>query len=137
MKKPDLLRRQQALEKTLTKYRRRAVDWKEVDCVRMLRSHLVAMGHRKVPKVPAYDSAAGAKRALKQAGFNSVEELLDSLLPRIPSASSLPGDVVLMEGEHGFDAVMLSVGQKVVGWHQDVTSMATIIPRQIKGAWRA
>jgi hypothetical protein len=136
MAKPDLIRREEALSKTLAKYSGKPFVWGEVDCVRMLRSHLVAMGHRKVPKVPQYDTALGAKKALKAAGFKSVEAMLDSLLPRISPAQALPGDVLVLQGEEGLDAVMVSVGYKAAGWQQEVEGMAIVIPLEIKGAWR-
>lgn len=136
-KKPDLVRREQALGKTLAKYRRKPFVWGETDCVLMLRSHLVAMGHRKVPKVPEYGTALGAKKALKAAGFESVEAMLDSLLPRIAPAMALPGDVLALQGEEGLDAIMISVGYKAAGWHETTDGMAIVIPLEVKGAWRA
>ena len=136
-KLPDLIRRQRALEKTLAKYRGKARDWKAVDCVRMLRSHLIAMGHKKVPKLPNYNSAIGAKRALKDAGFGSIAEMLDSILPRIAPAMALPGDVLLVRGDEGFDAVTLSLGQKAFGWHEEAEGPVVLVLHEIEGAWRA
>lgn len=136
-RKPDLVRREQALTKTLGKYRDKPFVWGVTDCVLMLRSHLIAMGHRKVPKVPEYETALGAKKALKAAGFESVEAMLDSLLPRIAPAQALPGDVLALQGEDGLDAVMVSVGYKAAGWQQEVEGMAIVIPLEVKGAWRA
>ena len=134
---PDLIRRQRALEKTVAKYRDRPHDWRSVDCIRMLRSHLVAMGHKRLPKLPRYDSALGAKRALKEAGFGSVDALLDSLLPRIAPAMALPGDVLLARGDEGLGAVTLSVGLKAFGWHEDAPGATVLVLHEIAGAWRA
>lgn len=135
---PDLIRRQRALEKTMAKYKARPFEWGKVDCVTMLRSHLVAMGHKRLPKAPDYSSAPGAKKALKAMGFDDVAALLDSLLPQIPVARALIGDIVLMDGHDGLDAVSIaSGGNKVIGWHEDADGLRVLLPRQIKGAWRA
>jgi hypothetical protein len=140
---PDLIRRQAAMAKTMAKYRAAPFAWGGAHCIPMLRSHLVAMGHKRLPKLPSYSSALGARRALREVGFDSVAGLLDSLLPRIPVARALIGDVILMGGtgedeERGLDAVTLATGGgKVAGWHQDAQGMVVIDPLHIKGAWRA
>lgn len=133
----DLLRRQAGLEKTLAKYRDKPFEWGRFDCVAMLRSHLVAMGHKRVPKLPGYGSATAARRALKEAGFADVAALLDSLLPRIAPAFALPGDVLTVQGDAGLDAVTISLGHKAFGWHEDAPGATTLIHREVKGAWRA
>lgn len=135
---PDLVRRQGALEKTMAKYKGKAFAWGRVDCSTLLRSHLVAMGHKRLPKPPDYSSAVGARKALKGMGFDDVGELLDSLVPRIPPAMALPGDIILMGGLDGLETVTVSVGGgKVAGWHEDGAGLVVIDPVKIKGAWRA
>jgi hypothetical protein len=134
--RPHLVRRNDALAKTLAKYRGRKFEWGVNDCAKMLRSHLVNMGHRKLPKIGHYRSAVGAKRALKDVGFDTLEQLLDSLLPRIAPAAMLAGDVALMEGDEVLGAVTICVGPKVMGWHQDSEVPVNIVPLQIKAAWR-
>lgn len=135
----DLLRRQRALEKTMGKFRKRPFKWGSSDCASLLRSHLVAAGHRKVPKIPSYSTALGAKRAVEKMGFETMEALLDSLLPRIPEARMMPGDIALMGGPEGspLDAVVISVGRKVFGYHEDGEEGAVVItPNELKGVWR-
>lgn len=137
-RKPDLVRRQQALEKTVRKYRGQPFEWGKSDCVTMARSHLVKMGHRGLPKLPKYRDAIEAKRALKKTGHGTLEALLDSLLPRIAPAMMLPGDLGLMGDEDGGrDALVISVGHKVMGWHQDADRLVNIVPARIDAAWRA
>lgn len=139
---PELERRRVALEKTMAKYKAKPFAWGKSDCATLLRSHLVAMGHRKVPKLPAYDSALGAKRALGELGFETMEQLLDSLLPRIAPAMMLPGDIAVTGGPEGspLDAVVIGVGFKVYGFHEDGEDGAVVITpdpdRPLKGAWR-
>lgn len=116
----DLLRRQQATQKTLDRYRPKVFDWRTgVTCVHFARFHLKAMGH-KVPTVPRIRTALAAKRAMKANGWDSVEAMLDSLLPRIAPAMMLLGDLAVVPGEDGFASIMVCAGpQKVMGWHQE------------------
>ncbi len=129
----DLLRRQSALEQTLEKYRDAPLDYKTADCARMLRFHLLKMGH-KPPALPKYQSATGAIRALRNGGIIAV---LDSFLTRIPHARMLPGDVAVLEGENGMDAGVICVGFKVIGFHEGSEVMVNLIPLEVKAAWRA
>lgn len=129
----EMLRRQSALNKTLAKYRHKAIDFKTVDCVRAARFHLVQMGH-KPPPMPRYSSLIGARRAAEKVG--GLEALLDSLLPRIAPAAMWLGDIALLEGEGGLDAVVFNVGHKLAGWHQDADMMSNLTAQQVKGAWR-
>lgn len=134
----DLIRRQRALEKTLAKYGGKPFQWGTADCIAMARSHLVAMGHRRLPKLPRYRSAAEARTALKAQGHDSITSLLDRLLPRIVPAQALPGDFVLMQGDHGLGSVNISLGHKLAGWHEAEPAFTRrIIPLEIEGAWRA
>lgn len=130
----ELLRRHAALEATLAKYRGKKLDFKTADCVRMARFHLLKMGH-KPPKLPHYSSLTGALRALRKAG--GMVAVLDRILPRIPYALMAPGDLAVLEGDHEMDAVVICVGHKVIGWHEDADEMVNLIPREIKAAWRA
>jgi len=130
----EMLRRQQALEKTLAKYRDKAIDFKTVDCARAARFHLIQMGH-KPPPMPKYQSLIGARRAAEQVG--GLEALLDGLLPRIAPAAMWLGDIALLEGEGGIDAVMFNVGGKLAGWHESAERMVNVTALAVKGAWRA
>jgi hypothetical protein len=136
MKKPDLVRRQAALKKTIDKYRDKPFVWGRCDCWAMFRSHMVAMGHKGLPTPPKYANALGAKRALKAMGFDTVEALLDSILPRIAPAQALPGDAVMVDGSESLDCITISVGLKAFGWHEDAEGATVLIHRQVKGAWR-
>jgi hypothetical protein len=133
-----LTERTKRTEKTLSKFRFRAFDWSNgATCIHVFRTHLKNMGH-KVPVVPKFTTALGAKRAMDVAGFADLESMADSFLQRIPPAMMLIGDIALMEGEEIFDALVISAGPggKVFGWHPDAPAFANIIPLQIKAAWR-
>jgi len=129
----EMLRRQEALNKTLVKYRNRPLDFKTADCVRAARFHLVQMGH-KPPPMPRYRSLIGAVRAAEKVG--GLEALLDGLLPRIAPAAMWLGDIALLEGDGGLDAIVFNVGHKLAGWHQDAERMVNMTAPSVKGAWR-
>jgi hypothetical protein len=133
-----MLRRNAALEKTTRKYRDKHFVWGKYDCLKMARSHLVAMGRKRLPKMPHYQSPLGAKRALTKAGHQSLESLFDALLPRIAPAFMLAGDICVVEGE-GMQCVMICVGKKIFGWHEDAPTPVNVVPYQdqIIAAWRA
>lgn len=134
----DLLRRQRAIDKTLAKYGGQPFEWGKADCIAMARSHLVAMGVKRLPKLPKYRTAIEARAALKAAGHDSVMSLLDSILPRITPAMALPGDLVVAEGDEGLGSISLVLGQKTAGWHeQEPVFTRRIIPLSIEGCWRA
>lgn len=130
----DLLRRQAATNATLTKYRGRPLDFTTADCIRMIRFHLLQMGH-KPPPLPRYRSATGARRALLKVG--GMVALFDSLLPRIPYSRMLDGDIAVMAGTDGLEAGVIRAGHKVIGWHEDRDEMVNLIPLDIIAAWRA
>ena len=132
----DLLRRQEATKATLEKYRDKPFSWEDGHtCLHMLRYHLRQMGH-KPESLPRIKSAIGAKRALEKRGWNDVGDMLDSILPRIQHATMLLGDVALFRSGDGFGAITISVGSKVLGWHEDVPGMTALQPVEIEGAWR-
>lgn len=129
----ELERRRVALEKTMEKYRGRKLDYCTADCARLIRFHLLQMGH-KPPALPNYRSVIGAVRAMKQTG--GISTVLDSFLTRIPYARMLPGDVAILEGTDGMECGVVCVGHKVIGWHQDSEEMVNLIPLDVVAAWR-
>lgn len=132
----EMLRRKSATEATLAKYRDRPFSWRASHtCVHMLRFHLRKMGHRP-PTLPRIRSAIGARRALDERGWKDVGDMLDALLPRIPYASMLLGDVAMFASDDGFGAITISLGGKVMGWHPDYDGMTALEPLEIAGAWR-
>lgn len=133
-----LIKRKRALEATMDRYRHRSFDWKTgATCVHMLRYHLKKMGH-DVPAVPKLDGPIAAKRELKKHGWKSVEAMLDDLLEPIPVAAMLPGDVSIVPGEGGLEAVYISLGSTAIGWADGVDGMALFTEpgRVFEKAWR-
>lgn len=130
----DLERRQAALEKTIAKYRGRPLDYRSADCIRMVRYHLLQMGH-KPPPLPRYQSVIGARRALAHAG--GMIAIFDALLPRITPAAMLDGDIAVAAGDEA-EAAIIRVGYKMMGWHQDSdVAVNMTVDANALTAWRA
>lgn len=124
----DLEARRVATEKVIAKYRDRRFDWRTgATCLHLLGAQLRAMG-RRPRAVPRFRSAIGARRAMAQAGFADVAAVVDSVLPlRIPPAMMVVGDIGLLPGEPGgFDAIVICVGGKMLGWHERADGLAVI-----------
>lgn len=137
-KKKPLLKRHEALQATMDRYRHRAFDWKTgATCIHMLRFHLKKMGH-KVEAVPKLDGPVAAKRELKKRGYASVEAMLDAMLEPIPVAAMLPGDLSVVPDDSGLGAVYISLGSTAIGYAEGVEGMALFTdPSAVfQKAWR-
>lgn len=137
MKKPDMIRRQQAVQRTMDKYRHRKFDWRsKATCLHLARFHLRAMG-KNPPALPQIGSLLAAKKALKARGWKDVGEMLDAIgLERIPPAAMLLGDLAMLESADGMGSIVVSAGGKVLGWHDDDAGMVVMEPLKIEAAWR-
>lgn len=142
---PDLTRRNRALKATQDKFKLQDFQLGKVDCVQLVRFHLVKMGHQNLPKATGYSSPGGMKKVLQDLGVENLEQLFDKLLPRIAPAAMLPGDIGLVMAEPGAPAwragtVVISVGRKFLGWHPDHPMLAILEPKvdsPFIAAWRA
>lgn len=136
---PELERRRVATTKTLARYRGKVFDWsKGITCVHLARAQLKAMGH-KPPTLPRFRSALGAKRALKERGWESVEAMLDSMLPRIAPAQMRLGDIAAVPGDKGLDALFVCAGPlKLFGWREDHPALVILDVSldDLTAAWR-
>lgn len=141
MKKPQLVRRNEALAKTKARFAGKAFKLGENDCVKLARFHLRMMGH-KPPSTGHYSTPVSAARALKRTGHETLKELLDSLLEPIPPAAALPGDLLMPPSDpeaeaHEIGTVMVSVGSsKALGWHPEHASLAVMDLLTVERAWR-
>lgn len=135
----ELERRRVATEKTLGRFRGKVFAWKTgVHCVRLAHQHLKNMGH-KPQSLPRVRSPLGAKRALQQNGWGSVEAMLDSMLDRIAPAEMMLGDLAIVPGDGGLDAIFVCAGPlKVFGWREDAPALVLldIGLDELTGAWR-
>jgi hypothetical protein len=131
--------RRAAVIATEARFKDRPFDWrKAATCIHLVRFHAAQMGH-KLPIVPKFKSALGAKRALLSTGFQTLPALLDSRFQRIPPAFMRVGDVLAMPGDDGFEGLLLKADKvKFLGWHQDATGCEymEIDMGAAIGAWR-
>lgn len=135
----DLIRRKKATQHTLDRYRGVDFDWSGTCCVHLAHSHLSEMGHA-LPDVPHFDTASGAARAMKERGWDSVADMLDAYLPRRPGAASmLLGDLAVIRGAGGLDAIFICAGPlKVFGWRDDTPDLVLLDVSfgDLEGAWK-
>ena len=108
-----IMRRIEAVQPVLDGWLGRPFIWGENDCAHLCASVLFAMGHQDpLSDIGPYATQRGAKRQLKKAGYADLDEALDALgFERIAPAMALPGDLVALEGEGGWTALGLAVGQ--------------------------
>ena len=128
-----------ATNKTMAKYRGRAFDWKDkATCIHLARTQLRNMGH-KPPPIPQFGSTIGARRAMQGAGYETLADIFDGLsLPRIAPAAMLVGDLAMLPGEDGFDAIVICAGGKLLGWHGAADELTVIgeAVMHVTAAWR-
>jgi hypothetical protein len=123
----------------VAKFRKRPFDWKKrATCIHLARAQARAMGYRP-PAIPDFRSAIGARRALKSAGHESLETLLDSLFERIAPAEMWVGDLALVPGEGGLDAIAINAGNgTLLMYHEGGEGLCNVkqaLPHVI-AAWR-
>jgi hypothetical protein len=137
----DLVQRATATEAVIARFRGKPFDWtKRRTCIHLARAQARALGHRP-PPVPDFRSPTSARRALRLTGHETLESLLDSLFLRIPPAAMWIGDLALMAGSDGLDAIVIAAGGKMIGYHQDhlADGLVNIEPATAAafvGAWR-
>jgi hypothetical protein len=138
-KLPEPVRRKEATQATLDKFKGQPFDWGEGrHCVRLAHFHLRQMG-QKPPTLPRIRSALAAKKALRERGWASVSDMLDSILVRIPPAMMQLGDVATVEGDQGLDALFVCAGpNRLFGWREDEAGAVVLEVTfdQVKGSWR-
>ncbi len=134
----ELELRKWACDQTLAEFMDKPFDWKGSTCIHLLHYHAERMGH-DIPKVPAFKTAIGAKRALTKMGNKDLPALLDSMLERVPPAMMRVGDVMALPGDAGFHSIVVrGATSKFIGWHEDAPGV-TIIDADMNaavGAWR-
>lgn len=107
-----MVRRRDAAQATLDAYRGKPLAYGRHDCARMAAMALRHLGYKPgLAKAGAYNSAAGALRALKRRGFDSLPAALDAIgLPRIAFAAGLPADIVQLRSDGHLDALGVLLG---------------------------
>lgn len=132
----ELIARQQATNRTIAAYIDRKKVWGESDCARMAAVHIKNMGHQfSLSKVGTYSTPAGALRAIKRMGFESLFGIADSMFDRITPAKALVGDIIALPSDDplGALAIKLSNNRIMNAW-EDGFVIAT--PHLFEAAWR-
>lgn len=112
--------RAQAVQRALDKYRETQFSWGDTDCLHLVRTVLVGIGARGLPRLPTYSTERAAIRQLKKRGYDSLEGLLSEYCMEIPPAMALPGDVGTIRGNAALSAGVVCAGGKWLGWpHPD------------------
>lgn len=138
-RRSEMQRRMDALEAVRDRFEGKPFRLGTNDCAQLVRRMLREMGHPALPRPKPYTTELGARRELKRLGFDSLEALMDSLLPRIAPAAMLAGDIGLVDAEPaGGETLVVSLGHKFWGWNHDHDAMAPLEPLGdvIKAAWR-
>lgn len=137
----DLAARVAATEKVVARFRNRPFGWDtRRTCIHLARAQARALGHRP-PPIPDFRSPRGAKTALRAQGHETLEQLLDSLFPRIAPLAAWVGDLVIMAGGEEFDGIGIVAGGKILGYHEDhldegLVPVVPVGPNPYVGAWR-
>ena len=135
----EMQRRVRAVSLTEQRFRDRPFDWKKAaTCIHLVRYHAAKMGHR-LPVVPRFRNALGARRALLSTGWQTLPALLDSKFERIPPAFMRVGDILALPGDEDWHALVIKGDkQKFLGWHEAApgcTIMEVDVTKAV-GAWR-
>ncbi len=127
-----------ATQAVVDRFRVRPFGWANGGtCIHLARAQMRALGHRP-PPIPRFRSAIGARRALLVAGHRDLAALFDSMLPQIAPAAMWVGDLALMRGDANFDAVVVSTGRLMAGYHSEQLDrgVVNIDAFEFIGAWR-
>lgn len=107
-----LIVRRDAAQDTLNTFLGHPIEWGKADCVRMAAHALRELGYKpRLSRGGYYKNPLGARRALKRAGFDTLEAALDDLgLRRVPAAYALPGDIIALPGNGDWPALGVWLG---------------------------
>nr|GFD54648.1 hypothetical protein [Tanacetum cinerariifolium] len=85
-----------AAQATLDEFKGAPFRWGHSDCTRLVAAHLRRLDYKvRLPAKGSYGTARAAMKQLRDRGFNTLAEALDSMgLERIAPAAALVGDVV-------------------------------------------
>jgi hypothetical protein len=132
-----LEKRVKALYETQKKFGASPFKWGGCDCAKVLAFHLKKLGY-KVPKTGGYRSALGAKKRLKELGFETLPDLVDSLgLEPIAPASTILGDVVSFQSDDPIGGLGIVWGNgNMMAFHESCLTPVIMTMGKIDKAWR-
>lgn len=140
--RPELERRRDAAEATRERFLGRPLVWGRDDCARMAAFTLRRLGKRvTLVKAGAYSTPKAALRALKRAGFDTLEQALDDGfgLQRVPPAYMLPADIVGLPGEGGLALTVALGNGNLLGFQEGDGPCVVLTPFSLAPAivWRS
>lgn len=135
----NLAERVARTDKVVAKFRDHPFSWRDRrTCIHLARAQMRALGH-KPPSLPDLRSALAARRALQAEGVDDLEGLIDGLgLPRIAPLEMWVGDLALVPGEDGLDALAISAGSALLMYHAEADGLVPVKEAlsAVKAAWR-
>lgn len=137
--KEPLVRRRDAAQATLDRFKDRPLKLGRDDCVRMIAFHLRKLGYSvKLPPSGAYGTIRGALKELKARGFDNLGAAIDALgLERIAPASAIVGDILMLPSADGLGALHIALGNgRTVAYHEDLIGAGVLQPLEFIAAWR-
>lgn len=107
----ELIRRRDIAQAVFDRFAGRPLKWGQDDCVRMAAFNLRKFRRPvSLAKAGTYASARGALKALKRAGFDTLEAAVDAQgLEPIAPAMALPGDLIGLPAEEDGPWLALTV----------------------------
>jgi hypothetical protein len=136
---PELHLRAEVTQATLDRFVGKPLIFGSADCAQMIARHLRAMGHRVLlSKGGRYQSARGALRAIRRAGYDNLTEALDAMgLERIPPAAAITGDIISLPTDAELECLMIVLGNgRALGWVDGVPGAAVVQPVMYENGWR-
>ncbi|TXI01183.1 MAG: hypothetical protein E6Q76_17465 [Rhizobium sp.] len=137
-----LIVRVNAAQSVIDKFLGQPFQWGSSDCACLAAFSLRQLGYdNPLSGIETYGTYRGAKKAMKRAGITGFADHFEQKLglERIAPAMALPGDLVLIPGEHPetFDGALgVAIGQgRILGFANGIGDFA---PDHIcTAAWRA
>lgn len=135
-----MIRRVEAVQATIDRFRDKPLKLGTDDCVRMAAFALRKQGVRaSLLKAGSYSSEVGARRVMKRLGYETLADAVDALgLPRIAPAMALPGDILSLRSKEGDVALTVAVGNgRVLGFWEAAGVCTVFQPVEYADAWRS
>lgn len=127
---PNLNQRAAAVRATQIRFANRPFKWGAVDCIKVAAFHVRQVGHKpaSLAKAGKYRSALSARRALQNAGYDSLTAAIEGAgLVEIAPASALMGDLIVLPGNEGWESVLILIGPNTAfGFHEEALTLVPI-----------
>nr|AGU09961.1 hypothetical protein [uncultured organism] len=139
MSEEAMVRRRDAAQATLDRFKDVPLRLGRNDCARLVAYHLRKLGWSvKLPPSGSYASVRSARREMEKLGYKTLEAALDSFgFERIPPAAAVVGDVVMLPADTDLGSLTVCMGNgRVCGYHEDAAGAVVMQPIEHAAAWR-